>query len=128
MNKSENSKIKSIKRWALVLLIIVAAEALVITSMLYFNEAKKVDEDGGVQGEQGEQGESIVDQVSRHVLLNTQEEPTVLTIKDLSSLKAENPQFYKNAKNGQKILIYSNQIIIYDLEQDKIVNMSSVAD
>lgn len=52
-------------------------------------------------------------------------EPTVATIVDSQSLAREQV-FFKEAKNGDKVLIYGDQAIIYDPQADKIVNIGPV--
>lgn len=52
-------------------------------------------------------------------------EPTVATIMDAESLAREQ-SFFKNAKNGDKVLIYGRQAIIYDPIADSIVNSGPV--
>lgn len=66
--------------------------------------------------------------VGRHVLLPVGEEPKVATIVDIEKLKKDQPIFYENAKNGDKVLIYfiSKKAFIYDPVNDIVINIGPV--
>jgi len=51
--------------------------------------------------------------------------PTVLIIQDVEKL-AKQQQFYKNAQNNDRLLIYKNQAIIYSPNRNIIVNVGPV--
>lgn len=70
----------------------------------------------------------LVKIVSRHVLLPVGEEPKVATIVDVEKLRKDQPVFYENAKNGDKVLIYfiSKKAFIYDPENDIVINIGPV--
>lgn len=59
-------------------------------------------------------------EVSKLVALPTDESPTILTVTDVSKLKDQD--FYKNAKNGDKVLIFLKikKAILYDPDIKKI--------
>lgn len=64
-------------------------------------------------------------EVGRHYLLPTNEQPALVTVEDES--KVTSP-FLKQAKNGDKILIYANAkiVIIYRPSIDRIVAVGPV--
>lgn len=64
----------------------------------------------------------IVEKVSRHILL-PDKEFTVATVNDASALQQENPILYQYVQNGQKMVIYSSGIIVYDPVIDKLVDV-----
>lgn len=68
---------------------------------------------------------TVKEKVARHILV-TSENPTIAEIKDIEELKATNPLFYQNAKNGDKVLAYSDKVVIYRESEDIIVNVSPV--
>ena len=70
----------------------------------------------------------LVGKVGEHVLLPVGEEPKVATIVDIEKLKKDQPDFYANAKNGDKVLIYfiSQKAFIYDPENDIVINIGPV--
>ena len=78
---------------------------------------------GQIQAE--EENNRAVKAVGKLMLLPTDETPVVATIADIDKLK--DVPFYKNAKNGQKLIIYSNlkQAILYDPTTNMIINVGS---
>jgi len=72
------------------------------------------------------QTNALVTQVSKLMMLPTDEVPTVATVTDASKLKDQ--AFFKNAKNGDKVLIYvkARQAILYDPTINIIVAVAPV--
>jgi len=71
--------------------------------------------------------QEIINEVSKIIILPTGEEPRIVTISDVSSLQSQ--PFFVNAKNGDKVLIYSQaqKAIIYDPIGKKIVEVASLS-
>ncbi|HWQ99310.1 MAG TPA: LytR C-terminal domain-containing protein [Candidatus Methylomirabilis sp.] len=65
--------------------------------------------------------ESIIDRVARHMVVNLNEQPYVANISDIESVRQANPAFYKDAEEGDKVLIWSDKAIIYSPTKDRIV-------
>ena len=68
---------------------------------------------------------AIVDKVRRHIMLPTDIDPTVATIVDVDTLKARN-EFYKNAKNGDNLIVTPTRAILYSPEKDIIIDVVPV--
>jgi len=68
----------------------------------------------------------IVDQLSKIMLLSNDYTPTMAIITDIDKLKAEQPGFFADAKNGDRLIIYPNQAIIFDAGANKIVKVGVV--
>ncbi len=68
---------------------------------------------------------AIVDQVRRHIIIATDVDPTVATIVDVETLKSRN-EFYKNAKNGDNLIVTPTRAILYDPDQDIILDVVPV--
>ena len=68
--------------------------------------------------------EKVVQKVGRLMVLPEGEAPTVATVTDPEKLKDQ--QFFQNAKEGYKVLIYTNakKAILYDPAQNKIVEVA----
>jgi uncharacterized protein YneF (UPF0154 family) len=68
----------------------------------------------------------LVMQVGRLMVLPGDETPAVATVTDAEKLKEQ--EFFKNAENGYKVLIYTNakKAILYDPVRNIIVNVSPV--
>lgn len=67
----------------------------------------------------------IIERVKRHIILQTTPDPTVATIVDIDTLKARN-DFYKNAKNGDHLIVTPTRAILYDPDKDIIIDVVPV--
>ncbi len=70
--------------------------------------------------------QALVAKVSRHVLLPEGEIPTVMTVTDKE--KNTSKQFFANAKNGDKVLVYmmAKKAFLYDVALDRILEIGPV--
>jgi len=66
----------------------------------------------------------LVEQVGRHLVL-PYEQPKIVTIANVEDLKKSQP-FFNQAKNGDKLLVYSNRVILYNPELDKIIDIAAI--
>lgn len=71
-----------------------------------------------------EEAKKLVAEVGKLMVLPAIEVPTVATISDISKLKDQ--PFFLKAKNGNKLLIYTNAklAVLYDPKIQKIVNVA----
>lgn len=72
-----------------------------------------------------EQVAELIGRVGRFLVLPDQEQPSVATISDARAL-AESQVFYKDAKDGDILIVYSTKAIIYDAAADKLVNVGPI--
>lgn len=82
-------------------------------------EAKK----GGAEAEVRQ----IIAKVASHIVIKADEQPTVATIQDAELLRAENPNFYKDAQNGDRLLIWSDKAVLYSTSMDKLLAVLPVS-
>ena len=82
----------------------------------YFNLKKKIDSNDS---------KAVMKQLEKHMEVPSGEEPLVATITDAIKLKETEP-FYKNAKNGDKVVIWKEKALIYRVEDDKIIDFGVV--
>jgi len=68
----------------------------------------------------------VIDKVSKLYFVPTNEEPTVALIQDKTKLG--NQEFFKNARNGDYLLIYQKEkvALVYREGDDKLVNVGPV--
>lgn len=68
----------------------------------------------------------LIAEVGKLIALPTDEKPTVATVTDIEKVK-EQP-FFKNAQNGDKVLIYTNakKAILYRPSEKRIVEVGAV--
>lgn len=71
------------------------------------------------------QAKAIVDKVRKHIMIPMDTEPTVATIVDVDALKSGN-EFYKNAKNGDNLIVTPTRAILYDPVADIILDVVPV--
>lgn len=69
--------------------------------------------------------DEVINEVKKHIILPDTEVPTLATIEDAESLAQQQP-FFSGAKNGDKILIYSDRAFIYSPERGLLVNVGPV--
>ncbi len=118
----------------LTIILIVGLAALALTfykrSMTLATELKKLT----VMNEQLQTGNNpesiaeaaaIIARVRKHIDIPTDIEPTVATIVDVEALKASN-DFYKNAKNGDNLIVTPTRAILYDPDKDVILDVVPV--
>ncbi len=67
----------------------------------------------------------IVAKVRRHIMIPGDVDPTVATIVDIETLRSRN-DFYKNAKNGDHLIVTPTRAILYDASQDVIIDVVPV--
>jgi hypothetical protein len=70
--------------------------------------------------------DKLVSQVSRLIVLPVGEDPTVATVTDVEKLKDQ--PFFTNAKNGDKVLIYTQakKAILFNPSANKIVEVAPI--
>lgn len=72
-----------------------------------------------------EQDDNIIDKVKRHIIVNENEAPYVATISNIDLVRARNPIFYKDASQGDKVLIWSDKAVVYSESLDKLVAVTT---
>lgn len=70
--------------------------------------------------------ERILSRLSAILLLPDEVNPKIATISNIEDLKSENPEFYKNAINGDTLVLYSELAIIYRDGSNKIINIAPI--
>lgn len=73
-----------------------------------------------------EQALTTITQVAKLMLLPTDEDPTVVEVKDVSKLTDQS--FYAKAKNGDIVLIYTKArfAVLYNPSSNKIINVAPI--
>jgi len=122
VEKSNNNSNSTIIYFLLILIVVLLIVAGFI-GFLYYKE--KTSEPKNPVEVANEEVERIKNLVSKHIIL-PEEEPAIATIVDIEALKKDNPEFYKNAQNDDKVLIFSQKAIIYRPSQDILINVAPV--
>lgn len=110
MNSAKNQLI------VVLALLVVAASGAAI----YFYKQFQQGSDEQVQQEV----DVLVARVGKLLVLPEGEQPTVATVSDIDKLRDQ--PFFTNAKNGDKVLIYTNarRVVLYDPVANKIVDVA----
>lgn len=115
-------------------IIISAVLALLILLLAFFfiqyqktqNELSKIKSTNQMSTEKEDESKKIIEEVSKIMVLPQNETPTVATVNDVEKLRATQP-FFQLAKNGDKVLVYTNRAILYDPIAKKIVDVSRLS-
>jgi hypothetical protein len=67
----------------------------------------------------------LVSRISKFLVVPNNENPSVVVIKDAAQLAAQQ-SFYKDAKDGDVLIVYSTRAIIYDIANNKLVNVGPI--
>jgi hypothetical protein len=118
MIKPVFKKVKSYKFITILLVIM-----LIIVASLYFQEKKKVK---SLRNMANIEIEEVVGMVGQLIILPDDLKPNIATIENVDKLREKESDFYKNAEGGDKLLIYPNQVILYNPERNIIVNVAPI--
>ncbi len=131
--KTEFAKIKA--NWV-GLVVLVLALMTVIATYLFLETDELSTKVGSLQqqltsAEQKSKGvddtKIILAKVSKHILIKDTSKPLLAEIADVDQVKKQNPVFYKDAQNGDKLLIVDGKAILYRPSTDMIINVAPVS-
>jgi len=108
-------KVKSYKFIAVLL-----AAMFFIVASLYLGEKKKVK---NLKNIANVEIEEMVSTVGQLIILPEDLKPNIATVENVDKLREKESNFYKNAENGDKLLIYPDQVILYNPKRNIIVNV-----
>ncbi|MEI7512532.1 MAG: LytR C-terminal domain-containing protein [Candidatus Uhrbacteria bacterium] len=74
-----------------------------------------------------DQATDLAKRVSKHVLVPADESPMVATVQDPEALRVQNPVFYKEAEQGDRLLIWSDKAVLYSPTKDVVLAMLSMS-
>jgi hypothetical protein len=123
-SKNIQSKPKRKSR-ALTIILSILVLALIAGLAYMFVQNKRLRSPDVQTKLQEESNQRIVDKVMQLILV-PEEEPTLATIVNVDNLRKANPDFYKDAVNGDQLVIYSSKAIIYREADDIIINVAPV--
>jgi len=115
-------------------IIISVVVALLIILLAFFfiqykktqSELSKIKSTNQISTENVSDAKKLIEEVSRVMVLPQNETPKIVTVSDVEKLKATQP-FFQYAKNGDKVLVYTNRAILYDPVAKKIVDVSRLS-
>lgn len=78
------------------------------------------------QTQQAMEDKKVLDQLKKIILLPENITPTMGIITDVEILKKQQPGFFANAKNGERLIVYPDLAIIFDPETNKIIKTGGI--
>lgn len=113
--------VKKIKPYKLTIILLSIVFILIFS--LYFREKKKVSNITNIDNSEIEE---IVEMVGELIILPKDSKPDIATIANVDKLKEKDSNFYKNASNGDMLLIYPDQVILYSPKENIIINVAPI--
>jgi hypothetical protein len=71
------------------------------------------------------QVQAVISRVSKFMVVPSDEKPSVVVLRGTAELAAQQP-FYRDAKDGDVLIVYSSRAIIYDAKANKLVSVSPI--
>lgn len=124
VNSSKPPKSKKTKKPIFIAILVVLVLASVAAAGYYYSQYQDIKKNP--QQVTIDETKAIVAKVSKSLTLPEKEQPTLATVLDKEKLKDQ--AFFKDAQNGDKILIYTEakKAIIYRESEDKIINVGPI--
>ena len=70
-------------------------------------------------------GQEVIKALGRHMILPDEQSPQIAEVQDVAQLR-KTQDFFKNAENGDVVIMYSSVIYLYRPSQDRVVSAGSV--
>jgi hypothetical protein len=67
----------------------------------------------------------VINQITKFMVVPSDEKPSVVVLSNVEALAAQQP-FYKDAKDGDILVVYSTRAIVYDPKSQKLVSVSPI--
>lgn len=127
MEPTKSKPLSFIQKHAFVIVIVVLALGIGVSLKLYFDAQSKLKvlgETSASAGDLAKEASIVIEKVRKHMVL-PDEEPKVLSIANVDLLKKEQP-FFQQAKNGDKLIVFSQKVILYSPSTDRIVDVAQI--
>lgn len=72
-----------------------------------------------------DQVQMIIDRIGKFMVVPSDEKPSVVILRDVAALEQQQP-FYRGAKDGDILVVYSTRAIVYDAKTNKLVSVSPI--
>lgn len=99
---------------------------LILTAFLGLSYLTLLKETNNDNQQNAQVAGTLVEKVARLTVI-PEGDPTIATVEDIETLETESPLIYKDAQNGDIVLIYSKKMYIYRESEDKIINIVPIA-
>ena len=116
-------KITKAKKSYLLKIVIIGAVLLILLIILsvFFSISNQADYVNSPPTDQ-----QILAQLKKIIFLPDDIAPSMAIVMDDQTLKKQQPEFFANVKNGDRLIIYPDLAIIYDYNANKIIKIGPV--
>lgn len=104
-----------------IVLILIGASGYGVYALVHKKEAGDL---GGIKVREGvdpQQIAGIIERVRAFVFTKSDEIPTVATIQDVELLRPQNPSLYRDAENGDKLLVWTDKVVVFSETKDRVL-------
>jgi hypothetical protein len=111
-----------------ILIVVFLLGGIVYSLKLYTDSQAKIKElsakVASPQTAMAEEAKLTIENVGKHLVL-PKEEPKVLSIANVEVLRKDQP-FFNQANNGDKLLVFSQKVILYSPTLDKVIDIAQI--
>jgi len=114
-------------------IIVIVAIALVLICACYYAMAKmgyiktlKIARELQKQEQVSAEDQQVLTKLGEIMLLPKDVTPTMAIVTDAEVLKKQQPAFFSDVKNGDRVIIYPEMAIVYDYQANKIIKVGPV--
>ncbi len=123
----------------LTVIAIIVIVAVVLLAKTFINKKQPQQNQENQQNQQTQQQEQelpvyseddlqrLVERVSQLIEINKSEQPTIATVKDAELLRSSQPDFYKEAEVGDRLLVWSDKAVLYSTSKDKLISVMLIS-
>lgn len=113
---------------AVMVIVLLAAGGLLVKNTLAKQKVASNDKVNTASPEASAESDvqQVVNRVAKHIKIKSGEVPTVATVQDADVLRQNNPAFYQYAKNGDRLLIWSDKAVLYSSSEDILLAVMPV--
>lgn len=114
-----SSQTKRLSPLSFVIIIVLLATAAVLALK---NSFSKPSSPTGVSSHfSPDDPSALVNRVASHILVQEDEVPRIAVVQDVENLRHQSPYFYKNAEQGDRVLVWSDKVVLYSVSRDRIL-------
>ena len=124
--QSFNQKVVVICVGIIAVLVILGGGTYYILNRMGYIQALKMAVQYQKQVALNKADQQILAQLKKIILLPDDVAPTMAVINNIDALKKQQPGFFANAKNNDRLIIYPDMAIIFDIGANKIIKVGPV--
>ncbi|MBU2566938.1 LytR C-terminal domain-containing protein [Patescibacteria group bacterium] len=111
----------------LAIIVVVIITAVVLMVMNKFKPQQAQQKQENQQQMAISDTDKLILRVGELIATKADEQPTVATVQDAELLKVDNPEFYRDAVNGDRLLIWSDKAVLYSTSQDRLLAVMPIS-